>query len=50
MNQKEFDFFQDHSRHYLFFETLPSEHAHCAELSVGALYRALSNFQERNHG
>jgi len=30
-----------------FLETLPSSHEHCAELSVGALYLALSNFQER---
>jgi nitrogen fixation NifU-like protein len=29
-----------------YLETLPPEHAHCAELSVGAFYLALSNFQE----
>ena len=29
-----------------YLETLPPDHAHCAELSVGALYLALSNFQE----
>jgi nitrogen fixation NifU-like protein len=29
-----------------FLETLPPDHEHCAELSVGALYLALSNFQE----
>jgi len=29
-----------------YLETLPPENAHCAELAVGALYRALSNFQE----
>ncbi len=29
-----------------FLETLPADHIHCAELSVGALYLALSNFQE----
>jgi nitrogen fixation NifU-like protein len=29
-----------------FLETLPADHVHCAELSVGALYLALSNFQE----
>jgi nitrogen fixation NifU-like protein len=29
-----------------FLETLPQDHAHCAELSVGALYLALSNVQE----
>jgi nitrogen fixation NifU-like protein len=31
-----------------YLETLPPDHMHCAELSVGALYLALSNFQERN--
>ncbi len=31
-----------------YLETLPPGHAHCAELSIGALYLALSNFQERN--
>lgn len=29
-----------------FLETLPEEHTHCAELVVGALYLALSNFHE----
>ena len=29
-----------------FLETLPQENYHCAELSVGAFYRALSNYQE----
>ena len=31
-----------------YLETLPPDHMHCAELSVGALYLALSNFQENN--
>jgi nitrogen fixation NifU-like protein len=30
-----------------YLETLPPDHEHCAELSVGALYLALSNLQER---
>jgi len=29
-----------------FLETLPQENYHCAELSVGAFYRALSNYQK----
>ncbi|MBW2516176.1 MAG: iron-sulfur cluster assembly scaffold protein [Deltaproteobacteria bacterium] len=29
-----------------YLETLPVEHFHCAELSVGALYRALRNYQD----
>ena len=29
-----------------YLETLPPENTHCAELAVGALYRALTNFQE----
>ena len=29
-----------------YLETLPSNHEHCAELAVGALYLALSNCQE----
>ena len=29
-----------------YLETLPPESAHCAELVVGALYRALSNYQD----
>ena len=33
-----------------YLETLPPEHAHCAELSAGALYLALSNFQENQRG
>ncbi len=32
-----------------FLETLPEEHAHCAELAAGALYLALVNFQECKH-
>ena len=27
-------------------ETLPPDHFHCAELAVGALYRALANYSE----
>lgn len=34
----------DHVINYL--ETLPSESEHCAELAVGALYKALVNYQE----
>lgn len=29
-----------------FLETLPPDHTHCAELAVGALYLALSRYQE----
>ena len=29
-----------------FLQTLPSDHHHCAELAVGALYRALANCTE----
>ncbi len=29
-----------------FLETLPQDHFHCAELAVGALYRALANYRE----
>ena len=29
-----------------YLETLPPESAHCAELAVGALYRALANYQD----
>jgi nitrogen fixation NifU-like protein len=29
-----------------YLETLPSENTHCAELAIGAMYRALRNFQE----
>ncbi len=34
-----------------YLETLPPDHAHCAELAVGALYLTLANYQElnRNH-
>lgn len=31
-----------------YLKTLPSDHAHCAELAVGALYLALSDFQKTN--
>jgi nitrogen fixation NifU-like protein len=31
--------------HYL--ETLPEDHFHCAELAVGALFRALADFNQR---
>jgi nitrogen fixation NifU-like protein len=31
-----------------YLETLPADHVHCAELSVGAFYLALSNYQELN--
>ncbi len=30
-----------------YLETLPSDHFHCAELTIGALYLALNNYQER---
>jgi nitrogen fixation NifU-like protein len=29
-----------------YLETLPDDHTHCAELAVGALYLALSGYQE----
>ena len=29
-----------------YLETLPAEHAHCAELAAGAFYLALINWQE----
>jgi len=29
-----------------FLETLPEDNFHCAELAVGAFYRALANYQE----
>jgi nitrogen fixation NifU-like protein len=32
----------------LFLETLPLDHTHCAELAVGALYLALTNFKSKN--
>ena len=31
-----------------YLETLPLDHEHCAELSVGALYRALVNYGENS--
>lgn len=31
-----------------YLETLPRDHAHCAELAVGALYLVLSRYQELN--
>jgi len=31
-----------------FLETLPDDHYHCAELSVGGFYLALSDFQKNN--
>ena len=31
-----------------YLESLPADHVHCAELSVGALYLTLSNYQELN--
>ena len=31
-----------------YLETMPSDHTHCAELAVGAFYRALSDFREKN--
>jgi nitrogen fixation protein NifU and related proteins len=31
-----------------YHKTLPPDHAHCAELAVGALYLALSDFQKTN--
>jgi nitrogen fixation protein NifU and related proteins len=32
-----------------FLETLPKENYHCAELALGAFYRALANYQELQH-
>ena len=29
-----------------YLETLPADHRHCAELAVGAFYRALANYRE----
>ena len=29
-----------------YLETLPEDHIHCAELTIGAFYLALSNYQE----
>jgi nitrogen fixation NifU-like protein len=29
-----------------YLETLPADHKHCAELAVGAFYRALANYSE----
>jgi len=31
-----------------YLATLPADHVHCAELSVGALYLTLSNYQDLN--
>ena len=31
-----------------YLETLPEDHFHCAELSVGGFYLALSDFQKHN--
>jgi nitrogen fixation protein NifU and related proteins len=31
-----------------FLATLPEDHLHCAELATGALYLALSNYQEQH--
>ena len=31
-----------------FLETLPPDHEHCAELCVGAFYRALTDYQNRH--
>ena len=33
-----------------FLETLPQDHTHCAELAVGALYRALANLISKDTG
>jgi len=30
-----------------YLETLPQDHSHCAELAVGALYRALANIKSK---
>jgi nitrogen fixation NifU-like protein len=32
-----------------FLATLPEDHLHCAELTTGALYLALSNYQEKHN-
>ncbi|MBU0994438.1 MAG: iron-sulfur cluster assembly scaffold protein [Proteobacteria bacterium] len=32
-----------------FLETLPSKENHCAELAIGALYMALTDFQKKSH-
>ncbi len=31
----------------LYLETLPDDHHHCAELTVGSFYLALANYEER---
>jgi len=31
-----------------YLETLPEDHIHCAELTIGAFYLALSNYQEHS--
>lgn len=33
-----------------FLETLPSDHFHCAELAVGAFYKALTEYARRQQG
>jgi len=33
-----------------YLKTLPQDHEHCAELTVGALYRALANLNSKNTG
>ena len=33
-----------------FLETLPEDHEHCAELSVGAFYRALTDYERKHRG
>jgi nitrogen fixation NifU-like protein len=30
-----------------FLQSLPADHFHCAELVVGALYKALRDYQQR---
>lgn len=45
MTDKEFDFWRDHSLKYL--ETLPKNHKHCSELAVGALYKALADYNKK---
>ncbi len=33
-----------------YLQTLPSDHAHCAELAVGAFYLALADYQRKQSG
>ncbi len=33
-----------------YLQTLPSDHAHCAELAVGAFYLALADYQRKQKG